>query len=65
MQVYDKANLGDAMEVDGEEDASGTEEAAQLPGPEEMEEDAEEEEAEARGRGAGAGADSGRCRVRG
>ena len=35
------------MEVDEEEDASATEEAAQLPGPEEMEEDAEEEEAEA------------------
>ena len=47
IQVYDKANLGDAMEVDEEEDASATEEAAQLPGPEEMEEDAEEEEAEA------------------
>ena len=47
MQVYDKANLGDAMEVDEEEGASATEEPAQLPGPEEMEEDAEEEEAEA------------------
>ena len=51
MQVYDKANLANAMDVDEEENASVTEEATQSPAPEEAEEELaleeEEEEAEA------------------
>ena len=51
MQVYDKANLANAMDVDEEENASVTEEATQAPAPEEAEEELaleeEEEEAEA------------------
>ena len=51
MQVYDKANLANAMDVDEEENASATEEATQAPAPEEAEEELaleeEEEEAEA------------------
>ena len=51
MQVYDKANLANAMDVDEEENASVTEEATPSPAPEEAEEELaleeEEEEAEA------------------
>ena len=51
MQVYDKANLANAMDVDEEENASATEEATQAPAPDEAEEELaleeEEEEAEA------------------
>ena len=51
MQVYDKANLANAMDVDEEENASVTEEATQSPAPEAAEEELaleeEEEEAEA------------------
>ena len=49
MQVYDKANLANAMDVDEEENASVTEEATQSPAPEEAEEELalEEEEEEA------------------
>ena len=49
MQVYDKANLANAMDVDEEENASVTEEATQAPAPEEAEEELalEEEEEDA------------------